>query len=153
MTDVPPGRTPQDEIVERALAFVAEFKGDGRCALNCFYSEALAGEVLRLRSAAPTARSRPFNWPPDKGSAPSKWCAGDDPPETPVDMRLREGDARYLRGLVRAHRLHGGTVNQPTNVEVLERVLWAAGLYSGPVEITEAASPAVDPPPDTEPAP
>jgi hypothetical protein len=55
MTDLPPDRTgaPQEEVVERALAFVAEFKGDGRCALNCFYSEALAAEVQRLRSAAP----------------------------------------------------------------------------------------------------
>jgi hypothetical protein len=35
----------------------------------------------RLRVVAPQqepARSRPFNWPPDKGSAPSQWCAGDD---------------------------------------------------------------------------
>lgn len=35
----------------RALAFVAEFKGDGRCALNCLHSEALAAEVYRLRAA------------------------------------------------------------------------------------------------------
>jgi hypothetical protein len=61
--------------------------------------------------------------------------------ETPPDKQLREGDARYLRGLVRAHRLHGGPLLQPTNIEVLERVLWRAGLYSGPVTITEAARP------------
>ena len=31
--------------VTRALAFVAEFKGDERCSLNCHYAEALAGFV------------------------------------------------------------------------------------------------------------
>lgn len=45
-----------EQKVERALAFVAEFKGDGRCALNCLYAEALAAEVHRLRDEIATAR-------------------------------------------------------------------------------------------------
>jgi hypothetical protein len=45
------------DIVERALAFVAEFKGDGRAALNCFYSEALAAEVAALRAQLEQAQA------------------------------------------------------------------------------------------------
>jgi hypothetical protein len=41
--------------VERALEFVAEFKGEARIALNCFYAEALAAEVRRLREERTTA--------------------------------------------------------------------------------------------------
>lgn len=37
------------KTVDRALAFVAEFQGDPRCALNCLHAEALAAEVVRLR--------------------------------------------------------------------------------------------------------
>lgn len=51
MTDV--------EIVERGLAFVAEFKGDQHAFLNCFYSEALAAEVIRLRALAPSPAPAP----------------------------------------------------------------------------------------------
>lgn len=58
----------------------------------------------------------------------------------PADKVLREGDARYARGLVRAHRLAGAICSShlPIDAEVLERILWRAGLYSGPVQIEEA---------------
>jgi hypothetical protein len=70
-------------------------------------------------------------------------------PNVPADKVLREGDARYARGIVRAHRMHNGTLGhtRPIDVEVLERILWRAGLYSGPVQIEESASPSpIDPP-------
>lgn len=42
--------TQRTEVLARALAFVAEFDGDGRCALNCLHAEALADEITRLRT-------------------------------------------------------------------------------------------------------
>ncbi len=57
----------------------------------------------------------------------------------PENMKLQDGDARRARDLVRAHRMHGGVKYQPIDVDVLERILWKAGLYGGPVTITEAS--------------
>jgi hypothetical protein len=52
-----PAAPRDDDALERALAFVAEFKGDPRCGLNCLHSEALAAEVHRLRAVVAPARS------------------------------------------------------------------------------------------------
>lgn len=52
---------PLDALVERALAFVAEFQGDARGALNCKHAEALASAFISQR--AELARLRPLTAP------------------------------------------------------------------------------------------
>jgi hypothetical protein len=40
-----------EELLERGLEWVAEFNGDARCSINCLYSETLAAEIIRQRTA------------------------------------------------------------------------------------------------------
>lgn len=66
--------TEQERLAqaERAIAFVEEFHGDPRCALNCLNSEALVDEVKRLRARLAEAKTptwQPMETAPLDGTA------------------------------------------------------------------------------------